>query len=221
MKPVVIYGAGGFAAMLRFYLTEEGGREVTAFTVDRAYQSSDTLDGLPVLPFESLAERFPPDACDLLIAVGYKVMRARKTVFEKVKAAGYRPIGFISKSVTVYPGLELGENNILLPGCIVEPLAAIGDHNVFWSGAVIGHESRIGSHNFFGARSVLGGCCTVGELCFFGVGALAIDKLTIRDETHLLPGAVLLTDTEKYTKYLGNPARAFKTHEQEGIVIER
>jgi acetyltransferase-like isoleucine patch superfamily enzyme len=46
-----------------------------------------------------------------------------------------------------------------------------------------------------------------------------IDGLTIEDETYLVAGSGLFKNTEKSTKYRGNPAIKIGSHETEGIKI--
>ena len=50
---------------------------------------------------------------------------------------------------------------------------------------------------------------------------MCINEIQIKNETHLLPGAVLLEDSMEFTKYIGNPAKRIGKHQETGIIIER
>jgi sugar O-acyltransferase (sialic acid O-acetyltransferase NeuD family) len=222
VQEVVIYGAGPFAMLVRRYLEMEGLAQVVAYSADRAYLKDDApFDGLPVRPFEEIEGSHPPSHIGMFVAIGYKAMRARKLMFDRAKTKGYRLINVISRRAISYPDLEIGENNILMPEVVVEPLARIGHNNVFWSGTMVGHGVAVGDHNYFAARCILGGDSRVGDLCFLGNGAIAGNGLEIQSETQVLPGSVLSESTQAATKYIGNPARAIGTHADTGIVIAR
>jgi sugar O-acyltransferase (sialic acid O-acetyltransferase NeuD family) len=231
VQEVVIYGAGPFARVVRRYLEGEGEGEgagagaakVTAYAADRASLTDreSTFDGLPLCPFEDLAQRHPPERCGMFVAIGSKALRARKTMFEQAKAKGYRLINVISRHAIIYPDLDIGENNILMPQVLVEPLAEIGHNNILGTGTMVCHEARVGDHNYVSAACVIGGGSQVHDLCFFGNGAITINSLSIASETHAMPGAVFIQNTQASTKYLGSPARAIGTHGDTGIVIAR
>ena len=69
-KPVVLFGAGPFAALAWYCLTHEG-RQVVGFTGDAAYVGEGEHCGLPVQAFEELEARFPPDQVEVLLLVGF------------------------------------------------------------------------------------------------------------------------------------------------------
>ena len=67
-KPVVIFGTGDFARVASVYLAKDSPHEVAAFTVHRQYLTEPTLLGKPVVPFEELLDRYPPDRYAMLVA---------------------------------------------------------------------------------------------------------------------------------------------------------
>lgn len=205
-RPVVIFGAGQLAIQALHYLCEAS-RDVHAFAVDHRFLvATSTLCDLPVVAVSSLPKLYPPHGCEMFIAVGYRRMRARREAYERMQAAGYRFVNVVSSQAVVDSRAELGDNNLIFPGCIIESNVSIGSNNVFWSGTTVCHDSRVGNHNFLAPRTVIAGNCSVQDLCFFGVGSICIDGLHVRSETYLRAGAVLLSDSEQLGKYGGNPA---------------
>ena len=65
----------------------------------------------------------------------------------------------------------------------------------------------------------IGGGNRIGNLCFIGIGSTVVHNLVLEDETLLGAGSLLLQDTEKYSKYVGNPAKKTGEHREEGIHI--
>ena len=59
-RRIVIFGSGQIAELADFYFTNDSGYEVAAFTVDRDFLTQDEFRGRPVVPFERVAEEFPP-----------------------------------------------------------------------------------------------------------------------------------------------------------------
>jgi len=206
---VVVFGAGQLAVQA-FERIAELGLQLSAFVVDDARLGDTTsLCGVPVVPFSRLQSSYPPDRCTMFVAVGYRHMRSRREVFERLQALGYRCCNLVSPHAYVARDAALGDNNLIFPGCIVESGVTLGDNNVLWSGATVCHDSRVGDHNFFAPRTVVAGNCRIGDLCFFGVAAAAIDGLTVSSESYVMAGAVLFADTAERGRYRGNPAVLF------------
>ena len=198
-----------------------GQGRVVAYTVDRAYLDGATFEGRPLVAFDEVEARYPPLTHSMFVAIGYRSMRARQTLFERARARGYPLPGFVSPHALTPPGFEPGQNNVLLDQVLVEPFATIGHNNVFWSGTIVCHDVRVGDHCYFGARCVLGGGTKVEQGSFLGNAVTTIDHVTLAPETQVLPGSVVFQDTLAYTRYLGSPARAIGRHEERGITIER
>ena len=74
MKQVIIFGTGGFAEVVHYYLTHDSEYEVVAFTVHKKYVQEDLFCNLPVVPFEEINSYFSPDKHSMFVAMGYKQM---------------------------------------------------------------------------------------------------------------------------------------------------
>jgi UDP-N-acetylbacillosamine N-acetyltransferase len=221
MDKVVIYGLGPFAKLMNFYFTNDGRYHVLGFCVDKCYLDRGEFCGLPVVPFESVGEKWPAVTHEMFVAIGYKRMRSRAIMFNKAKASGYRLVSYISKKAIVYENLIIGENNVVMDNVTIEPWVTIGDNNIIWSDTLLGHNLVIGNHNYISAKCLLAGDMVIKDQCFIGNGAVTINKIKIDHETHVFPGAVVLYSTEPGGRYMGNPAQYVGSHKGEGIVIAR
>ena len=72
MRDLVIFGTGQIAEVAHYYLTQEGGRNVAAFTVDQAYVTAEKACGLPVVAFENVQDIYSPQTHDMFIAVIFR-----------------------------------------------------------------------------------------------------------------------------------------------------
>jgi UDP-N-acetylbacillosamine N-acetyltransferase len=218
-RKVICFGTGSLAELMHVYLSNEGGQELVGFVAEKTLVRNHTFRGLPVHAFEEVETFWDPAGFDMLLAIGYRIMRNRKRLYEAAKAKGYRLANFASKQAIIADDLLMGDNNIIMPNVHIEPFVRIGSNNILWSNTLICHHARIGHHNFFAPNSAIAGEVTIGDLCFFGIGSIISNKVVIGDETQVAPGSTVLENTSAHKKYLGTPARPVKQHLERGIVI--
>ena len=198
MANVVIFGTGDFGRIAHHYLAADSPHEVVAFTVHGDYVDRDELNGLPVIPFEELGERHPPDAVSMLVAAGFsKVNRVRSGIFDECKGQGYGFISYVSSKAMAWPGVPVGENSFVFEANVVQPGVTIGNDVVLWSGNHIGHDSTIGDHCFIASHAVISGNVTIGDHCFVGVNATFRDGITVAPGCVIGAGALIMKNTEE------------------------
>jgi sugar O-acyltransferase (sialic acid O-acetyltransferase NeuD family) len=204
----VIFGASTFASLALHCLRHDSRRVVAAFTVDHRFIQSDSLEGLPLVPFENLAERFPPEAHDMLIPLGYtRINQVRRERCEQAKSMGYALAHYVSSRASVWPDTRIGENVVIYEQAIVQSLVHLGDNVIIRAGANIGHHSKVGSHAFFASGAITGGNVVVGDSALVGLGAVIRDNVCIGERCFIGAGAVVVHDTEPDSVYIGVPAR--------------
>jgi len=215
---IIIYGIGPFARLLFEYLRNTNEYEIVAFCADKEYIIEKELSNLPIIAFEEIENIYNPKYYKMLVAAGYSKMRNRKFMFEKAKAKNYTFINYIHPSVIKH-NFIIGENNIILAGCIIEPNVIINDNNVIWSMSLLGHDCKLGNHNYISAKCLIAGHCIIKDLCFVGNGSNMINGLIIENESYLVAGTNLRKNTDQFGMYIGNPAKFLKFNTT-GIVIK-
>lgn len=204
MKKLVIFGSGDIAQLAHFYFSTDSSYQVVAFTVDAAYLEQGSFCNLPVVPFESLAENYPPDAHELFIALSYsKINALRKEKFLAAKALGYRLASYVSSHATVLNQGRIGQNCFIFEDNTIQPFVVIGDNVTLWSGNHIGHHSVIRDHVFIASHVVVSGGVEIGEQCFIGVNATLRDHIKVGERCVLGAGTLLLSDAEPDGLYIG------------------
>ncbi|HEX5093991.1 MAG TPA: acetyltransferase [Burkholderiales bacterium] len=202
-KPLVLFGAGDIAQLAHYYFSKDSSYRVAAFTVDGAFLKSPALEGLPVVPFEDVARRFPPAEFEMFVALSYAGLNAlRKEKYLAAKAMGYRLASYVSSRATVLNEGAIGDNCFILEDNTVQPFVRIGNNVTLWSGNHVGHHSRIGDHTFVASHVVISGGVEIGESCFLGVNATLRDHIRVGDRTVVGAGAVLLSDAEPEGVYV-------------------
>lgn len=203
-KPLVIFGAGDIAQLAHFYFTQDSKHEVAAFTVDRDFMNVEEFCGLPVVPFEEVAERYPPADFAMFVGLSYSRINAvRKEKYTAVKALGYECVSYVSSRATILNDGRIGENCFVLEDNTIQPFAIVGANVTLWSGNHIGHHSIIGDHTFISSHVVVSGGVKIGEQCFIGVNATLRDHIEVGDRCVIGAGALLMTDAEPDGLYIG------------------
>ncbi len=192
---LILIGDSAFAQIAYEYFTHDSPYEVVAFSVEHAYIKETTLFGLPVVPFETLEEHYPPAGHSFYAANVYtQLNRLRTRLYETAKRKGYKPASYISPQAFVWRNAEIGEHCFIFEGNVVQPFVKIGNNVVLWSGNHIGHHSTIGDNCFIASHAVISGFVTLGRNCFVGVNATLGNNLTIADDCVLGAGATAVKD---------------------------
>lgn len=203
-RQIVIFGSGEIAQLAHFYFSSDSEYEVVAFTVDSEYIKAPEYCGLPVIAFDDVPVRFPPEHFDFFIALGYASLNAvRKEKFLAVKALGYTLVSYISSRATVLNNGAIGENCLILENSIVQPFVSIGKNVTLWSGSHIGHHSVIGDHTFIAPNAAISGGVEVGEQCFIGINSTLRDHIKVAERCVIGAGTLLLADAAADGVYIG------------------
>jgi sugar O-acyltransferase (sialic acid O-acetyltransferase NeuD family) len=212
MKRVVLFGDGQVADLAHFFLTHDSIHEVVAFTVDGAHISATAMRGLPIVPFEEVQTRYPPDDFSLFIAVGYSRMnKLREAKYVAAKGLGYAFVTYLSSKATIWPDADIGDNCFIQENTVIQPFAKIGNDVVVWSGCTIGHDSVIDDHCFLSPHVTVSGNVTVEPNCFFGVDATIRDGVTISRDCVIGAGSLIMKDTQPREVYVGQRAQLLPT----------
>ncbi len=211
MKHIVIFGIKEAARLACGYLRHDTDLVPVAYTVTQAFMPQELeLDGLPIVPFESIVDRFPPDRHAFIAPMSYRSHnRHRARTFTDIRSLGYRTISYVSPRATLCPGVAIGTNTMVLEGTVISPRCVIGDNVMIQAGCVIAHDVRIGDHAFLAPGAVLAGSVDVGSYAFIGAGGVIRDRVRLGEGSFLAMGSVVRNDTEAWTHHDGNPARPY------------
>ena len=202
MANVVIYGNGQTAELALARIRRDSDHTVVGFTVDRPYCTSDSLHGLPVVPFDEVAQRWAPADHLMFVAVGHaRVNRVRAERFAAAMASGYGPLTLISPRADVWPGVEIGDNCLIGDGCSVLPFSRIGDNVHLSTGCIVSHHCIIEDHCFFAPAVALAGSVTVGHHAFLGTGVMVRDGTNIGASCFIGAGVAINSDTAESSVY--------------------
>lgn len=226
MRNIVIFGLGMMAEVVYHHMTRDRSYEVAAFAVDRKWLDQGTAFaekvGLPVVAFEEVETRFPPDEYGMFVAMGYhnlNQMRAEKC--EQAKAKGYSLASYVSARADVGPWLDIGENCLILDSVGVQPGARIGDNVWLWNNTLVGHHATIESHCWFAAGGTIGGKATIGERCFLGLGATVGGDITVGRESIVGAGTLVTKNAAAGSVFVARDTDLFRLDSRRFLSITR
>jgi len=206
MAKAIIYGNQQWAELVYFYLTHDSPHQVAAFTVLEKYIDKTELMGLPVVPFETVENKYSPDDFSMLVAFGFRrINEIRKERYEQAGQKGYKLISYISTRAVTWPQLKAGENCIVCESCSIQPFASIGNNVVIATGAVISHHSVISDHCFIAPGAKILGGATVEPNCFIGANATIRESVTVARDCLVGAGVVINKDTKPRGVYIARP----------------
>lgn len=196
MKKIVIYGSVDFADIMEYYLIEDCKWEVAAFTVDRKYCAEISHNNLPVVPFDELISKYPPDQFAVVIGViGSHMFSDRENIYLNVKKAGYELPNIVHSTASV-SAKEMGDGNIIMDNVTIGPYVTMGNNNIIWPNVSIAHHNKIGNNNQFAGCSSTIGMTEIADNCFIGNNCTIYRK--IASFTFVGAGAYVAKDTHPY-----------------------
>jgi sugar O-acyltransferase (sialic acid O-acetyltransferase NeuD family) len=216
MADLVIFGAGDIARLADYYFTRDSPHRVAAFAVDAAYRTADTFLDRPLVDFEDVAARYPPDRFNMFVAISYaKMNKARAAKYEAARALGYELVSYVSSRCSYLTDHPVGDNCFILEDNTVQPFVRIGNDVTLWSGNHIGHDAVIEDHCFITSHVVISGYVRVGEYSFIGVNATLRNSIEIAPETLIGAGSVIMKSTKPKGVYLPKRAELFAKRSDE------
>jgi len=206
MAKVVVFGTKKMAELAHFYFTKDSPHEVVAFTVDGEFIDQKEFRGLPLVPFEDVIQKYPPDEYKMFIAVGYKnlnTVRAQK--YYEAKEKGYELVTYLSSKITHWGDTEIGDNCFILENQVLQPFMKIGNNVTLWCGNHFGHDVVIGDHCYIASHVVVCGGVSICPYTFIGVNATIRDDTKIGRECIIGAGALILRDVDDKSVYIAKP----------------
>jgi len=211
MSKVVIFGAGKISDVAYFQLTNDSPHEIVAFTVDSPYLAQVDKYGLPVVPFEEVNDRYPPDDYKMFIAVGYQDLnRFRAQKYEEAKTRGYELISYISSRASNFGKVEIGDNCFILENAVIQPCTKVGNDVFFWSGNHLGHHASIGDHCYVSGQVIISGGAVVESFCFLGVNATIGHEIKVGQESFIGAGTLVTKNVAPKSVYIAPDTQKFR-----------
>jgi len=183
MRKILIYGSKEFARVVRDIIIKCK-YEFVGYIDD--YSTGHEIIG----NYASIIKKFSPDSYEMVIAIGYNNLSARRSVYKKVIEDGYRLPVIIHPNAYVRDISNIGQGSIIMAGAIVDVNVRVGELCVLWPGVVVNHDSNIGENTFLSPNSTVCGVVEIKENCFIGAGAIIVDHTIVPAGSFVKAGEV-------------------------------
>lgn len=205
-RPVLIIGAGGFAAEVFWVAREAKEWECVGFADDNPAKRGSTFEGVPILgTVDETLDLLSKEPIWFHCTIGKN--HIRKSMFEKAAARNFKPATFVHPSVLVASGVPLGPGTYIAPGAIICPRACIARGVIVNMHVSVGHDSRLDDFSQAAPGCRITGQCSVGELAFLGANASLMPGTNVGAKSTVGANSFVIKDVEPGTSVMGSPAR--------------
>lgn len=146
-----------------------------------------------------------------IIAIGSKGGAFRFWLYQQLQQLSIRMPSIIHPSVQVAPAAQIGNNCILMAGCVLAKNVVLNDLVCLFSGAVLEHDTHISHNVFFGPRVTTAGHVKIKSHCFVGAGAVIAPHVSVGERTVIGAGSVVIRDIPAGSVAYGTPAKVHRT----------
>lgn len=203
MAKIIIFGTGKGADIATRYFRHDTGHEIVAYTTHAKYITGDQFNGLPVVPFEEVEQKYPPVEYLMFAPLGYDQMnKLRQQVYEEGKQKGYSFATYVHSSVKTIEPLVVGENCFILENQTINLDVKIGNNVTMWSSNQVGDRSVIEDHVWISSEVCISGDVHVKSNSVLAVNCTISNNVVIERENFIGACALIIKSTQPQDVYL-------------------
>lgn len=205
---VVILGASGHGKVVCDALLASGlpETELLGFVDDDPHKWDTRILGFPVLgSLERLNRQL-----EVELAMGIGDNAARRGVFDRAGALGYRFVNVIHPTAVIGRGCALGRGIVAFANAVVNSGSSIGDDVILNTSCSVDHDCTIGQHAHIAPGARLAGSVRVGVGALVGVGASIIPGREVGDWSVVGAGACITRSVPPGLTVVGVPAKGIR-----------
>lgn len=212
MKSVII-GAGTYGEVYLAYL-QEAGVDIVGFLDDAPEYKGTDIGGVPVLGnvsmMETIKESHGVEA--VYCPLGNNKLRVR--FLKKAKACGLKTPNYIHPTVSVSPGVTIGEGVYILLGSCIMPHTVIKNYVMISMNVSLAHHNVLEEGVFLSTGCNFGAGIHAHKYAYCGIASTIMTGLHELGEDCLIgAGAVVIRDVDAKAVMAGVPAKAIKYKE--------
>lgn len=214
MKPLLIYGAGGFArevlALVRDINRLEAQWEVVGFLSDDANSWGQLLNDVPILGGEAELGNYA-DGVDVALGIGSPV--AKRKVTERLRKHRVSWPSLTHPNVVMSSYVDVGEGVVITAGNVLTANIELGDFSMINLACTVGHDCVVGRYSTISPGVNVSGNVKVGDGCDIGTGSSFVQGVSLGEWSIVGAGAVVSKDLPSNCTAVGVPARVIKERE--------
>ena len=210
MKEIILFGAGGHAAVILDILKSQ-------IANGEPIQIKGLLDdsgkkewmGYPILGSTKKANHFNGEKTEFIIAIGGN--KIRQKISQQYKHLKFYTA--IHPTAIVGSNVSIQEGTVVMPRVVINANAKIGSHVIVNTGAIVEHDNVIEDYVHLSPNATLCGTVKVKKLTHIGANATVIQGLTIGEQVIVGAGSTVIHNTKSQVTLVGSPAKEKKREE--------
>lgn len=184
------------------------------FVVDEEYYTGEHIYNAESIPYLSI-KKSCEEQQEMIIGVGEPT--ARKKMYDKIVADGYKLATLIDKTATVSDTAIISEGSVVYAGAVISSEAVIRPNCMIMFHSIIGHHADVGSSCVVSPKATVGGFSKVGEQSFIGLGSSMLQHVNIGSKAIVGLGSMVFRDVADESVVIGNPARVTKGNDNHKV----
>jgi sugar O-acyltransferase (sialic acid O-acetyltransferase NeuD family) len=211
MKPLLIYGAGGFAREV-LELVRDINRsgeqwDVLGFLSDDADSWGRVLNDVPILGGEPELEKHA-DGIDVVLGIGSPA--AKRKIVERLRKHRVRWPSLVHPNVVMSSFVDLGDGVVITAGNVLTANIKLGDFAMVNLACTVGHDCLVGRYSTISPGVNVSGHVRLGDGCDIGTGSSFVQGVSLGEWSIVGAGAVVSKDLPPNCTAVGVPARVIK-----------
>ncbi|MBN1311652.1 MAG: hypothetical protein JXB30_09550 [Anaerolineae bacterium] len=213
--PVVILGAGGYAAVVHEILNARpdvlliGCTDKALGISERSVGEGVTLRILgddDILP--QLADQYP--GLHAVLALGPDLMDVRTRLIRRLDREKIPSITAVHRSAIISPLSKISEGTVARGGSVISATSQVGRCCLINLAASIDHDAHLGTNVYVGQGAQISSYVQVGDNVVIEMGASINSRVTIGTGARVTGGAFVNTDVPDHAVVVGVPARVVR-----------
>lgn len=203
--PVLLYGAGGHAAVVEAALLQGTDYYVAGIFDDVKPAGTRLVHGSVQGARPALLPYLQEGIRRAHVAIGDNAARHR--IASELEALGCDLVTILHPRASIEPGARVAPGSFVAVAAVVGARAVLGKGVIINTGATVDHDCVIGDFAHVCPGAHLAGSVIVGTGAVVGTGAAVIPGIRIGARAIVGAGAVVIRDVPDDVVVAGNPAR--------------
>ena len=204
MKPIIVIGGGGHAAVVVDCLRLLGRKILGASTPD-IKKGATVFPGLPCIGNDQTVVRdYPPATVTLVNGVGQTTGEdQRRYLYESMSSIGYDFESVVHPSANLGSRVSVSSGTQLMAGVILQVGCKVGKNSIINTGARVDHDCVIGNHVHVAPGATVCGGVYIDDGAYLGAGSVVIQGVKIGARSTIGAGVTVLRDVPPDTVFVG------------------
>ena len=196
---LIIYGAGYLGRQYLHHLRSlYGSHRILGFADDVQPAGEQVTEDLATLgPIDDVARRpgSEPAAAQVVFAIGYSNMAARREALDRVTGLGYSLFSIVHPAAMIEPGARYEPGAVILAGAVLDQETVVGAACFIDIGVRLGAGTVVGTNTYVSSGTSTGSRARIGDDCFIGMDCTITTDVKVGNRVFVNAKTLVARDT--------------------------